>query len=39
MVLGSIGRSHLVANVIGLNCGIWKAREGKTPKSPLVAGP
>ena len=36
--LGSIGRSHLVADAIELNCGIRKAREDKTPKSPLIAG-
>ena len=26
------------ADAIGLNCGIWKAKEDKTPRSPLVAG-
>jgi len=29
--------SHLVADAIGLNCGIRKARENKTSRSPLVA--
>ena len=38
VLLRSIGKSHLVADAIELNCGIWKAREDKTPKSPLVAG-
>ena len=37
MLLGSIGRSHLVADAIGLNCGIRKAREYKILRSPLVA--
>ena len=27
-----------MADAIGLNCGIWKDREDKTPRSPLVAG-
>ena len=26
-----------MADAIGLNCGIWKAREDKTPRSLLVA--
>ena len=30
--------SHLVADAIGLNCRILKAREDKTPGSLLVAG-
>ena len=38
VLLGSIEMSHLVADAIGLNCGIWKARENKTPRSLLVAG-
>ena len=38
VLLRSIGRSHLVANAIGLNCGIRKAREVKTPRSSLVVG-
>ena len=38
VMLGSIGRSHLVADAIGLNCRIWKVRQDKTPRSPLVAG-
>ena len=37
VLLGSIGKSHLVADAIGLNCGIRKASEDKTPRSPLVA--
>ena len=36
--LGSIGRSHSLADVIGLNCGIQKVREDKTLRSLLVAG-
>ena len=36
--LGSIGRSHLVADAIGLKSEIQKTSEDKTPKSPLVAG-
>ena len=27
-----------MADAIELNCGIWKAKEDKTPKSPLVVG-
>ena len=27
-----------MADAIGLTCGIWKANEDKTPRSPLVAG-
>ena len=38
LLLGSIGMRHLVADAIELNCGIRKAREDKTPKSPLIAG-
>ena len=38
VLLGSIGRSHLVADAIGLNCGIWKAKEDKTLRSPWVVG-
>ena len=30
--------SHSLANTIGLNCGIRKAKEDKTLRSPLVAG-
>ena len=37
MLLGSIGMSHSVVDAIGLNCGIRKVREDKTPKSPLEA--
>jgi len=33
VLLGSIGRSHLVADAIGLNCGIWKASEDNSKKS------
>ena len=36
VLLGSI-ESHLVVDAIGLNCGILKTREDKTPRSPLVA--
>ena len=35
VLLGSIGRSHSLADAIGLNCGIRKVREDKTP---LVVG-
>ena len=38
VLLGSIGRSHSLADAIGLNYEIWKVREDKTPRSPLVAG-
>ena len=38
VLLGSIGRSHLLADAIGLNCRIRKVREDKTPTSPLVVG-
>ena len=38
VLLGSIGRSHLLADAIGLNYRIWKVREDKTPTSPLVVG-
>ena len=38
VLLGSIGMSHLVADEIGLNCGIRKVREDKTLRSPLVVG-
>ena len=27
-----------MVNAIGLNCGIWKASEDKTSRSPLVVG-
>ena len=27
-----------MANAIGLNCGIRKASEDKTPRNPIVAG-
>ena len=36
VLLGSSGRSHSLADAIGLNCGILKAREDKATKSPLV---
>ena len=29
--------SHSLADAIGLNCRIQKARKDKTPRSPLVA--
>ena len=38
MPLGSIGRSHYVVDATGRNCGIWKASEDKTSRSPLVVG-
>ena len=38
MPLGSIGKSHLVADAIGLNCGIRKASEDKISRSLLVVG-
>ena len=38
VLLGSIGRSHLLVDAIGLNYGIQKVREDKTPRSPLVEG-
>ena len=38
MLLGSIGRSHLMVDAIGLNCGIQKVSEDKTMRSPLVVG-
>ena len=37
-MLGSIERSHSLTDVIGLNCGIQKAEEGKALRSQLVAG-
>ena len=27
-----------MADAIGLNCEIWKVRQDKTPRNPLVAG-
>ena len=30
--------SHSLVDAIGMNCGIWKVREDKTQKSPLVEG-
>ena len=36
MLLESIGRSHSLADEIGLNCGIRKPREAKAPRSQLV---
>ena len=38
VLLGSIGRSYLLADAIRLNCGIQKAREDKVPRSQLVTG-
>ena len=38
MLLGSIERSHLVADAIGLNCEIQKVKEDKTLINPLVVG-
>ena len=38
VLLGSIGRSYSLADAIGMNYGIRKAREDKTLRSPLVAG-
>ena len=38
MLLRSIGRTHLLADTIGLNCGIRKVREDKTSRSQLVEG-
>ena len=37
-LLGSIGSSHSLADAIGLNCEIWKARKDKVSRSQLVAG-
>ena len=37
VLLGSIGKSHSLADAIKLNCEIRKVREDKTPRSPLVA--
>ena len=38
MLLGSIGRSHSLADAIELNYKIQKAREDNAPRSQLVAG-
>ena len=38
MLLGSFERSHSLADAIGLNCEIWKAREYKALSNQLVAG-
>ena len=38
MLLGSIGTSHSLVDAIGLNCEIRKVKEGKAPRSQLVAG-
>ena len=38
VLLGSIRRSHSLADAIALNCGIRKVREDKTLRSPSVAG-
>ena len=36
VLLGSIGRRQSLVDVVGLNCEIRKAREDKTPRSPLI---
>ena len=36
VLLERIGRSHSLADTIGLNCGIRNAREDKILRSPLV---
>ena len=38
VLLGSIERSHLVADAIGLDCGIQKASEDRISRSLLVVG-
>ena len=38
VLLGSIGRRHSLADAIGLNCKIQKAKEDRTSRSLLVAG-
>ena len=38
VLLGSIERSHLMADAIGLNCEIRKVIEDKTPRNTMVAG-
>ena len=38
VLLGSIEMSHLMADAIGLDYGIQKAIEDKTPRSLLVVG-
>ena len=36
VLLGSIGRRQSLVDAVGLNCEIRKAREDKTPRSPLI---